>query len=235
MSAPHLLAPSVDGDTVKITGDDAHHAVRVLRLREGERVTVSDGEGNVVNGVVIGASKNLTVEVLGRTKVERAVPQLRVAQAIPKGPKFDQIVKELTEVGVDEIVPLRTLRSIARWDGADRVERLRAIARGAAKQSHRAWLPTVSDPLVIGDVISDGLAIVLHEEAHVRLSTVLPGEPPSKITLFIGPEGGFADEEIDVLTAGGVVAASLGPLILRTEAAGLVAAALVRGRYGLIG
>lgn len=234
MSPPHLFAASVAGEHVVIEGDDAHHAVRVLRLSAGERVTVSDGAGTVAAGVVVEAGRRLTVEVTSRRTVSREPPRLVVVQGIPKAGKFEQIVQKLTELGVDEIVPLRAHRSVARWDTGAKLERLRAIGREAAKQSRRAWLPTIADPVDLSGAPRASLALALHEEAALRLSGALPAELPTEVSVFIGPEGGFDPQEMALL-AGIAVPVSLGPQILRTETAALVACALILGHYGRIG
>jgi 16S rRNA (uracil1498-N3)-methyltransferase len=247
MSAPHLFADSVAGDRIVIEGEDAHHAVRVLRLRPGERVTVSDGAGAVAEGVVADAGKTLIVDVTARRTVAPQAPRLTVVQGIPKTGKLDLVVQKLTELGVDEIVPLRTERSISKIDRDAKVDRLRSIAREAAKQSRRAWLPVVRDPITVEDAAADdegatrgdGMAprevtLVLHEEAAARMLGALPDEAPGRVTLVVGPEGGFSQKEIALLERRGFLV-SLGPQILRTETAALVAAALILGHYGRIG
>ncbi|MCA1832536.1 MAG: 16S rRNA (uracil(1498)-N(3))-methyltransferase [Actinomycetota bacterium] len=237
MSAPHVFASSVASDVVQITGDDAHHAVRVLRLRTGERITVSDGAGNVANATITDAEPRLLrARVDQRRHVPRVPPWLVVVQGIPKAGKLDLVVQKLTEIGVDEIVPLKAARSVARWDdGEKKVSRLSAIAREAAKQSHRAWLPDVGLPVTVEGLPAADLTIVLHEEEPGRLVDVLPPDPPARFALVVGPEGGFAGDEIAMFVRNGAQLAGLGGQILRTETAALVAASLVLGRYGRIG
>jgi len=156
VSAPHFFADSVDSDHVSITGDDAHHAARALRIKPGEEITVSDGRGNVVRARTLDASlSRLTAEVTARNHVEQPSPLLVVFPAVPKGGKLETIVQKLTEIGVDEIRPWFSARSVVRWDAAKaatRADRLRAVAREAAMQSRRAWLPVVSDPVTFGEM-----------------------------------------------------------------------------------
>lgn len=236
MSAPHFFAVSVEGDRIRIEGEEARHAVRVLRIRTGERITVSDGAGTVAEAVVVEASSALVAEVTGRRTIPPSLPRVTVFQGIAKAGKLDVVVQKLTEIGVDEIVPLQAGRSVARWEGRGaRIERLRIVAREAAKQSRRAWLPVVGEPVTAGQARSEGLALVLHETADSRLSGALPGAPPERIALFVGPEGGFDEGEVSGLVARGARAVGLGPQILRTETAALVAATIVLGRYGRIG
>jgi 16S rRNA (uracil1498-N3)-methyltransferase len=230
-----LFASSLDGDEIVIEGDDAHHAVRVLRLRPGERVTISDGEGGVADAVVTVAGPPLVARVEGRRRVERLPPRLCVAQGIPKTGKLEEIVQKLTEVGVDEIVPLRTARSVARLEGTRKIARLAAIAREASKQSRRAWLPRIGAPVLPGSLPHAGLTLVLHEAASIPMREVLPAGPPARITLVVGPEGGLTDDEVGAFASAGGHTVGLGETILRTETAALVACVVVLARYGRIG
>jgi 16S rRNA (uracil1498-N3)-methyltransferase len=144
----------------------------------------------------------------------------------------------MTEGGVDVIVPWAAQRCVARWDGArgDRsLARWRAAAAQAAKQSRRAWLPEVTAPASTGDlalrVAAASLAVLLDPAAPVPLSGLdLPGG--GDILLIVGPEGGVSPGEAGQLTAAGAVPARLGPTVLRTSSAGLVAATIVASRSG---
>ena len=236
MTPPHLYAGDVGTPTITIAGEDARHAVRVLRLRPGERVTISDGAGTVVDAVVSSAGRELVADVVERRSVARGTPELTVVQAIPKGHKLDAIVQDLTEVGVDRIVPLRARRSVARWDDpAAKLARLRSVAREAGKQSRRAWLPVVGDPVTVDDAPLGEVSIVLHEDADRGLAGALPSVAPASVVLFVGPEGGFAEDEIDALMTRSVVPVTLGPQILRTETASVIGAALIYGTFGRLG
>lgn len=236
MTAPHFFCRDVASGRLRISGDDARHAVRSLRLRPGEPITVSDGRGTVAIARVVEAGDDLVAEVTGRRTVPPAFPRLVVFQALPKSGKLDDVVRKLTEIGVDEIVPWRAARSVVRWDplkAQAQIARLRAIAREAAMQSRRAWLPEVRDLAAIDDVPAG--AIVLHEEADLRLGALLPAQAPPLLTLVVGPEGGLAPEEVSGLRDQGASVGSLGDPILRTETAAMVATALVLGAYGRIG
>lgn len=236
MSAPHFFLPGVDADVLVIEGDDAKHAVRVLRIQPGKHITVSDGNGRVAQAVVTGAGRTMEATVTQRSDVPKPQPALIVYQGLPRHGKLDGIVQTLTQCGVAEIHPMRAVRSIAKWDpakAAANVARLRAIAREAAMQSRRAHLPVVGD-IADASALPAG-TIVLHEQASQRLSDVLSDAAPERVALAIGPEGGFDDAEIAAWEAAGCRAASLGPFVFRTEVAPVVAAALVQARYGIIG
>jgi len=235
VTAHHFLAPSVEGDTITLTGQEARHAARALRVRAGETVTVTDGRGSVVEGVVSGEPRStVAIQVRSRATVPAPVPRVVVHPAVPASGKLELVVQKLTEIGVDRIVPWFAERTVVRWDAAKRSrhgERLRAVAREASKQSKRAWLPDVVDP--VDGVEAAGLMLVFHEGAEVPLRTVrLEG---SDIGIVIGPEGGLTAEEVERLTAVGGVSVGLGAAILRAETAAIVASALVMARIGRLG
>ena len=146
--------------------------------------------------------------------------------------------------GVDRIVVFEAGRSVARWDGARQAaagRRWATIAREAAKQSHRAWLPVLEGPLPEAEAAAAtagrGLGLVAHPAAGSRLSDVLAdGVPtPESVWVVVGPEGGLSEDEVATFAAAGAVPVSLGPQILRTETASVVAAALVLHHFGRLG
>lgn len=236
MSLALFLVPSLPaGDQVRLDGPEGRHAADVARLRAGERLLLSDGAGTVATCSVVAADRGaLDLRVLDRVVVPPPSPRLVVVQALPKGDRAELAVQAMTEVGVDEIVPWPASRSIVRWQG-DRgtkaLDRWRATAREAAKQSRRAYLPVVSEP-----VSTTGLAprlagaLVLHEEATVPLASV--ELPESEVVLVVGPEGGIAPEELDGFTAAGATPVRLGPTVLRTSTAGVAGLAVLNARTG---
>ena len=241
MSLPVHLVPSltgvVAGAVVEVTGDEAHHAVAVRRLREGEHLVLTDGAGTSVTGEVTSTGKRVfTVTVADVAHVERPDPAVTVVQALPKGERGELAVEVLTEVGVDVIVPWAASRSVAVWKGERAVKshaRWQATAREAAKQSRRSWLPTVTPLASTTDlaalVAEADLAVVLHEDAAVALSGL---DVPSagRIVVVVGPEGGMAPEELAVLAKAGARPVRLGDEVLRTSTAGVVAVAALLSR-----
>lgn len=237
MSAPHFFTGSVAGDRITIGGDEAHHAARVLRIRAGEAITISDGRGVVVDARCVSAdARALVADVVARRVVEQPAPILTVFPAVPKAGKLELVIQKLTELGVDRIAPWIASRSVARWDAAKvraHGDRWRAVAFEAAKQSRRAWLPEVLDPLAPDPLPT--LTVVLHEEqTGTRLGDVLRGHPAA-VGLIVGPEGGLTDEEVASFVERGAQVAGLGPQILRTETASIVGSALVLSRWGRLG
>lgn len=233
-----FVAPdAVRGDVVEITGDEARHASRVLRLREGERITAADGTGRVVDAVVSEVGDIVRAAVRRACSVTRERPEMVLVQAVPKGDRMDDVITKGVEVGVGRIVPFIASRSIVRWDAArarKACDRWTALALAAAKQSRSAWLTTIGE-VVTGLPALDRPAIALHEGASQPLRALLPDTAPDTLTLVIGPEGGLTDEELSELRRAQVGIATLGPRILRTETAGLVAAAIVAHVYGSLG
>ncbi|GAA1939770.1 16S rRNA (uracil(1498)-N(3))-methyltransferase [Nocardioides hwasunensis] len=241
MSLPvHLvesLAGVVVGSVVEVTGDEAHHAVAVRRLREGEHVVLTDGRGTSVTGEVASTGKRLfTVRVVSVDVSERPHPAITVVQALPKGDRGELAVEVLTEVGVDRIVPWAASRSVAVWKGeraAKSLAKWQATAREAGKQSRRSWLPTVT-PLATTDSLTDvvreaDLAVVLHEDATAPLSA-LDVPASGRIVVVVGPEGGITPDELALLEGAGALTVRLGDEVLRTSTAGVVAVAALLSR-----
>lgn len=219
---PHVFVADVVAP--ELDDDDRHHLERVLRVRAGEEVTVADGRGGwrrceLVRGGVL-------VPIAEPETRPRPTPEVTIAFALTKGEKPELAVQKLTEIGVDRIVPFVAGRSIARWDeerAARNLARLRRVAREAAMQSRRVYLPDVSD-------ISDFGAVAALPGATLADAG---GHPPSlhRPVVLVGPEGGWTDAE----RSAGLAMAALGPHVLRAETAAIVAGALLIGlRKGLI-
>jgi 16S rRNA (uracil1498-N3)-methyltransferase len=225
-SAAHVFVDTLSPGSLLMSEEDRHHLDRVLRLRPGEEVTASDGRGHWCPCRYAGAGR-LAVE--GPVEfVAAGAPLITIGFALTKGDRPEWVVQKLTEVGVDHIVPFVGSRSVVRWDPqrADRhLERLRAIARGAAMQSRRLWLPAVGDVGTFASVTADsGSTAALAQPGGGRLSLVRP-------TVLVGPEGGFSETEL----GSGLPAVDLGPSVLRAETAALAAGILLCAlRVGLV-
>ncbi len=241
MQPPVFLADraQLDNDVVVLSGAEGRHAATVRRLRPGERADVGDGAGLVAECVVAGpAPGGLELTVQARREVPRPDPSITVVQAIPKGDRGELAVEEMTEVGVDRIVPWAAARCVPVWQGARGERSLakwRLTAREAAKQSRRAWLPEVTDAAsagLVAQLISKAaLAIVLEPGADVGLGHLSLPES-GDLLVVVGPEGGITSEEGAAFRAAGAVACRLGPTVLRTSTAGPVAAAILLTRSG---
>lgn len=214
MAGPWVFVEDVDRPT--LSPADRHHLERVRRVRTGDPVVVSDGTGRWREGT-LGDAGN--VDIGGDVQVDdRPSPAITVAFALTKGERPELAVQKLTELGVDVIVPFTAARSVVRWDAqrADgNVERLRRVAREAAMQCRRSWLPEVT-PL--------GTFATVRALPHAALADA-GGAPPSleRPTVLVGPEGGWDDDE----SACGLPSVSLGAHVLRAETAAMAAAALL--------
>jgi 16S rRNA (uracil1498-N3)-methyltransferase len=189
-----LLDPLPEGDAIVIDGAEGRHAATVMRIRVGETVLAGDGQGSVLEGTVVAIRpRGLELAISVRRTEPRADPRVVVVQALPKGDRGELAVELLTELGVDEIVPWRAARCVTVWTGArgDRaVAKWRRTAREAAKQSRRAWVPTVSEPTdtegVAARLTSASSALVLHQQATNRFGDFTPST--SGIVIVV-PEG----------------------------------------------
>ena len=167
------LVEAAAGSTVEVTGDEAHHAVAVRRLRVGESLMLTDGLGRVATGLVASTGKRaFEVTVASLVDTPLAEPVVTVVQAIPKGNRGELAVELLTEIGVARVVPWAASRSVAVWTGeraAKSVERWRSTAREASKQARRPWFAGVDGVATTAHVealvAAADLAVVLHEDA----------------------------------------------------------------------
>ncbi|HEY0167738.1 MAG TPA: 16S rRNA (uracil(1498)-N(3))-methyltransferase [Jatrophihabitans sp.] len=235
MTPPLFLVPDLgDGDTIVLTGPEAHHAATVKRLAVGEPALLADGHGGLAEARVSQVSPDRVVfEVLSRSVSATPEPRLVVVQALPKGERAELAVELLTELGVDEIIPWSAARSISQWKGdraAKGVAKWRRAAQEAAKQSRRARVPAVSELAGSGQVAdrvaAAGLALLLHAEADEPLSRV-SAPAAGEVLLVVGPEGGLSPAELELFTGRGARPVRLGAEVLRTSTAGAAALAVL--------
>ena len=226
-------------DVILLSGSEGRHAATVRRLHPGERADVGDGAGLIAECVVTAHSgAGLELAVRARREVPRPDPLVTVVQAIPKGDRGELAVEEMTEVGVDRIVPWAAARCVPVWRaerGARSLTRWRVTVREAAKQSRRAWIPEVTEPASAADVTElitkAACAIVLEPDAAQSLAQLSPPES-GDLVVIVGPEGGITDSEHAAFRSAGATSYRLGPTVLRTSTAGPVAAAVLLSRSG---
>jgi 16S rRNA (uracil1498-N3)-methyltransferase len=248
MSLPVFLHPGVTGvvagQDVELTGDEARHAVVVRRIRAGEQVALTDGAGTTAVCTVVSAEASvLGAEVESVTTTPAELPRVVVVQAIPKGDRGELAVELATEAGVDAVLPWRAARCVARWDDGPRgdkaLARWRSTVLAATKQSRRAWLPEVGEPLGTAELTARcaaaDAALVLHESAGESIAAAVrellptarpgggPDAAPAELLLVVGPEGGITDDELASLCAVGARPVRLGPEVLRASTAAAVA------------
>jgi 16S rRNA (uracil1498-N3)-methyltransferase len=225
------------GLSLHLAGEEAHYILRVLRLRKGDGIFIFDGAGNEYEAVLETAERGNAFLRLGRAVKRNTEPLVRIslAQALPRGDKMDLIIQKCTEIGVSEIRPFSSARGIPRVKEdaqRGRLSRWRRIAREAAEQSHRVFIPNVAEIIALdqiaGSIGSYDLCLVAWEDSTEPLKAIWGriNREAHSILLVVGPEGGFATEEIELLRSCGALDISLGSRILRTETAGMVLAAL---------
>ena len=222
-----------------ITGEEAAHISRVLRMKKGDNVTLCDGEGTFYEAILSDFSeKSVTAEITSSRKAETEPEvKLTIFQGVPKNPKLETIVQKLTEIGAVKIVPVDTKRAVAKLDKSAKVDRLRKIAREAAKQSKRGIVPEVTDTMSFKKAVEAAseaeLSIIAYEEeVETSLKMALSGKSPKSVSVMIGPEGGFEREEVDFAKEKGLISVTLGKRILRTETAPLVIAGAILYELG---
>ena len=225
----------VEDGLIRITGSDVNHIKNVLRIRQGEEMLVSDGTGRdyLCQAEEI-AGLEVTVRILETEEEGRELPsRIWLFQGLPKSDKMEFIIQKAVELGAAGIVPVSTRNTVVKLDPKkeeSRVRRWQAIAESAAKQSKRSLVPGVSGLMTLKEafdyVESQGFSVRLipyeHEAGMDSTKTELDAVGPGQdIAVFIGPEGGFDEREIELALSKGVRPISLGRRILRTETAGL--------------
>jgi 16S rRNA (uracil1498-N3)-methyltransferase len=214
-AAAHAFVSALDKPV--LAPEDRHHLERVLRLRRGDLVTVSDGAGGwrpCTFGPVLSPHGPIERE-------PTPTPPITVAFGVLKGDRPELVVQKLTELGVDRVVPMTTARCVVLWEGERarrHTDRLRRVSREAAMQARRAWLPTVDAVRPFAEVAAWPGAVLAEGD----------GEPVSldRPVVLVGPEGGWAPEE----AAAELPKVALGPHVLRAETAAIVAGALLSAR-----
>jgi 16S rRNA (uracil1498-N3)-methyltransferase len=245
-----FFAPNLDpGDeVVTLPKDEAEHLTRVLRLGVGDVVSVFDGRGHEFSARVIAAARrDASVQLISRVDaaVEPTVA-LTLAQAVIKGEKMDDIVRDAVMLGVAAVQPLVTVRTeatVAQLTNSRRVDRWRRVALASVKQSKRAVLPDIRNPLTLESFLQDPpnvLRLMLVEPGvggedadSVEPLSVLQKQPvPQDATIFIGPEGGWTDAELSMARYHGVRLVTLGHRTLRADATPVAAISVLQFLFG---
>lgn len=226
---------NLKGDLIIISGEEYNHLTHVMRKRIGDFIMVVDGEGNAYKALIININKKrVEAKVLEKyTNYNEPEKKLTIAVALLKNPsKYDFLVEKTVELGVHQIIPIFTHRTIPK---SAKVERLQKLSISAMKQSGRAYLPKVLNPVNLVDLISltddYSARLIFHnitennEEAY-SFRTLLKLNLDNTLIL-IGPEGGFTDEEVTMSVNAGFKIVSLGVRRLRTETAAIVASTII--------
>ncbi len=241
---PRFFVPQrdvVDGKA-RLQGSEFRHLQRVLRLREGDAVTLFDDAGIEHEGVIVALSPRVaTVRITASAAPARESPlSVTLFQGVPKGRKMDLIVEKATELGVTKVVPFVSAFGTASVGATHgKRERWERIALAAAKQSGRTTIPAIGDALTFPEVVTaaagmDHALLFFEQAAPAPFPAGTPGATATG-AVIVGPEGGFSSEEASRALNAGLVVCGLGPRVLRTETAAIVALALVQARYGDLG
>ncbi|MCI8664106.1 MAG: 16S rRNA (uracil(1498)-N(3))-methyltransferase [Hungatella sp.] len=229
-----VLKEQIGPHEIIITGGDVNHIRSVLRMKPGEKIGISDGEENEYCCEIVHiAEDQVRARILSEEKDSRELPaRLYLFQGLPKSDKMELIIQKAVELGVYQVIPVVTRRTIVKLDSKKeeaRIKRWNTIAESAAKQSGRGIIPQVTEVMTFDKALALAetfqVKIIPFEHAVGMADTKRELErirPGTDAGFFIGPEGGFEEEEIVRAEGAGVKAVSLGRRILRTETAGLM-------------
>lgn len=225
------------GDIATITGAERHHLRNVLRTASGDTIRIIDGKGNVYIAAVCNtAAEETRAKILHHEFYLKPPPFLTLFLGLPKNDKMELILQKATELGVTQIVPMRSERSLQK-PSQNRWERWHRVILSATKQCKRPWLPELAGAQKFEDCLAQveafALSLIFWENETKRyIKKVLRGAPKAEsIALFVGCEGGFSDEEINAATESGCIPVTLGLNILRTETAAIAAVAVTAYEY----
>lgn len=231
------LPPSDWTESPFLSGDEAKHAAQVLRIQPDQWVTVFDGRGNFAEAKVLSVSRQRIDLMLDIAESkETPLPEIILAQAIPKGKNMDWIVQKAVELGVSSIQPLVTRHTIAS-PGDNKTEKWHRTALEACKQCAQFTIPVIEAPLTFADWLptrsSTELSLIasLADDPRNFRETLSAQPDLTSVTILIGPEGDFSPEETQAAIAAGFVPVTLGDLVLRVETATLFSLSAIRAHY----
>ena len=222
----------INGENAYIEGSDVNHIANVLRMKPGEELLISvKGDWDYLCKIVDIETDRVNLKVLESMEQRELPVNITLLQGIPKSDKLEMIIQKAVELGVSEIIPVKTKRVVVKIDEkkvGTKVNRWNAIAESAAKQSKRSIIPKVHEPMSIDnalEIVKDfGVKLIPYENADGidKTRKILDNMDKTKnIAVFIGPEGGFEESEVEMIKNSGFEVITLGKRILRTETAGL--------------
>ena len=224
------------GQRQVLENEEAHHAIKVLRLNTGEVIKISDGVGNWVSGPIVEiAKKELFISITERGEIQAAKPELVLVQAITKSDRNKEMLELAVEAGVDRIIPWHSERSISKWQ-SDSEQKWQVGIKQSCKQARQAKLPQLMQVMSTSEVIKSigegGFGIVFHEEASTKFSDLTIPNSQSSVYLVIGPEGGISEQELLSFQNNGSKVVRLGDTVLRSAHAGFAALSAVQTKLG---
>jgi 16S rRNA (uracil1498-N3)-methyltransferase len=237
--------PRIENELLRIEGDEVKHIRKVLRLKSGDEMIVFDGSGKEYEGKIIevgSSSVEIRIQNSFISKKESHL-EITLAQSLLKGEKMDYLIQKATELGVKEIIPFFSSRSVPRFEKTVSLKRRRRwekIAVGASKQSGRGVVPKI-EPVqdyseMIKNIPADFIRLVLWEKEGEKLKEILEGSKEKrKIFFIVGPEGGLSQEEVGLAKQNDLIPVTLGKRILRSETASLCLLSILQYEWGDIG
>lgn len=247
---PRIVIPSPEitaEKEIKITGQNAHYLINVMRLKEGDIFHILDGSGNIHRAEIISLKKKeIIAGIISRERINtESALGLVLVQALLKAEKMDHVVQKATELGVKEIYPVITSRTVVR--STERYRRWLRIAQESVKQCGRTEMPLIHEPIAFEEFfkksgfMKDGIkGFIFYEGARKGLKELMAeadekDKRPLMVYSITGPEGGFSQQEVELAASKGFIPAGLGPRILRAETAAVTALGLLQFLYGDLG
>lgn len=227
---------SINDHTITLEDENAKHIGNVLRSKIGDVITVCDGQGRDYECEITEITKKTVIAKITDIFTNDNEPDIKITlyQGLPKADKMELVIQKCIEIGIDRIVPVKTEHAVVKLDGKEEKKLIRwnKIAESAAKQCGRGKIPVVDSVMNFKDAINeavnlDGAIIPYEKEKENSLKTFAKAFKGKSIGIFIGPEGGFSEDEINFAIEKGVKSVTLGKRILRTETAGLVASVIL--------
>jgi len=238
-----FVSPSqIQGKQIVIQGEDVKHISKVLRLKKGDKILICNRQGIDYECIIKDMEKIITAEIISKNaSIGEALTKITLFQALTKSDKMDYIIQKAVELGVHRIVPVVTERTIVKIENEkkenSKLQRWNKISESAAKQSQRGIIPEVAAVIPLIEAFNQAekmdLKLIPYEmEKNNHLKDLLANCTAKSIAIFIGPEGGFEESEINLAKEHGIIPVTLGRRILRTETAGLVTVSIMMYEMG---
>ena len=219
---------SLEGPSVELSGDEARHMTRVLRMKVGDRAVLFDGRGTEAIAEIEALGRySIRLRIVATRTIPEPQPPVILATAVPKGDRFRWLVEKATELGVSQLIPVETARSVVE-PGAGKLDKMRHTVLAACKQSRRSRGMELAPMVSFAECcrrIADSFALIAHPTGESLRAISLDANPGRPVVLMVGPEGGFTDEELTAAVSAGARPVSLGSGILRIETAAVAMAA----------
>jgi len=243
MSSPRFYIPAEfsEGDLIQLPQDEAVHALRVLRLEEGDTITLLNGKGAKAEAILstdgepTRRARSASCKILSAQEFDRPCPAITLYVAPPRNKNMETVLKAATELGASEIVPILCRHGVAKPE-KDAIQNWQLTLIAASKQSANPWLPEIHEPMDFGEALNACQIPGVFGAVPGPEDKALPFPDPQgapRLALWIGPEGGFAPEEDQALRAGDVVPLTVGSWTLRVETAAIALLAVALDRYDI--